>query len=196
MFLQYILKQDKHSMVYNILKVTNENPTKNDFVYTCRKYMEILKINVTFEELEKMSKIQLRNILHKKIKYEALMYLKNQQLKQEKIRNVVYSELKMQDYLQEGDRNTAVSKVIFKARGQTLDIKMQKRWKYDDIKCEGCHENSETGQEILQCKNLGENENLVDYTWFFSESMSKQISAGKLMIRKLKKRKMIRDAVT
>ena len=86
--------------------------------------------------------------------------------------------------------------MIFKARGQTLDIKMQKRWKYDDITCEGCHENLETGQEILQCKELGENENLVDYSWFFSDSVVNQISAGKLMFKKLKKRNMLREGVT
>ena len=113
-----------------------------------------------------MSKLQLRKLLCEKIRYEALEYLKTQQVKQEKIKNIVYSELKMQDYLREGDRNTAVSKVIFKARGQTLDIKMQRRWKYDDISYEGCHKNFESGQEILQCEKLGKNEkNIEDYLY-------------------------------
>ena len=196
MFLQYILKQDKNSMIYNVLKATKENPMKNDFVYTCKKYLEMLKIKTTFEEMEKMSKMQLRKMLSKKIRHEALVYLKNQQFNQEKIKDIVYSDLKMQDYLQEGDRNTSISKVIFKARGQILDIKMQKRWKYDDILCEGCHENSETGQEILQCEGLGQNENYVEYSWFFSDSVSKQVTAGKLMMKKLKKRKLIREGVT
>ena len=54
------------------------------------------------------------------------------------------------DYLAEGDRNSLVSKVIYKARGQMLDIKMQKkRWKYDDLNCEGCQEYLETGEEIF-----------------------------------------------
>ena len=118
--------------MYNVLKAIKENPVKNDFVYTCEKYLKILKMNITFEELERMSKLQLRKLLYEKIRYEALEYLKTQQVKQEKIKNIVYSELKMQDYLREGDRNTAVTKVIFKARGQTMDIKMQRRWKYDD----------------------------------------------------------------
>ena len=36
----------------------------------------------------------------------------------------------MQDYLFEGDRNLFGSK----ARGQILDTKMHKRWKFDDLK--------------------------------------------------------------
>ena len=155
--------------MYNVLKAIKENPVKNDFVYTCEKYLKILKLNMTFEELESVSKLQLRKLLCEKIRYEALEYLKTQQVKQEKIKNIVYSDLKMQDYLREGDRNTAVTKLIFKARGQTMDIKLQRRWKYDDISCEGCHQNIESGQEILQCEKLGKNEKNVDYTWFFSD---------------------------
>ena len=37
MFLQYILKQNKESMIYKIFKAIEENPIKNDFVFTCKK---------------------------------------------------------------------------------------------------------------------------------------------------------------
>ena len=91
----------------------------------------------------------------------------------------------MQDYLAEGDRNILVSKTIYKARGMTLDIKLQKKWKYDDIKCEGCHENIESGEEVLRCDELGINVYQADYTWFYSELVSKQIMAGKGMMKKM-----------
>ena len=102
----------------------------------------------------------------------------------------------MQDYLVEGDRNILVSKMIYKARGMTLDIKLQKKWKYDDIQCEGCHENIESGEEVLKCDNLGRNIYQAEYTWFYSELVSKKIMAGKVMIQKLRKRKQIREEVT
>ena len=196
LFLQYILKQDKKSMIYNILKAIQDEPRKNDFVTTCKKYIETLKMNITFEEIEKMSKFQLRRILVEQIKNEALVYLKNQQSKQEKIREIVFNELKMQNYLSDGDRNIEVSKIIYKARGQTLDIKTQKRWKYSDVTCEGCHKNIESGEEVLKCDNLGENDKKIEYTWFFSDMVSKQIAAGKMMLEKLKKRKQLRDGIT
>ena len=127
LFLQYILKLDKKSMMYNILRVIEENSTKSDFVLTSRKYLEILKMNLSFKELEKMSKYRLRRILREKIRNEALVYLNNQKMKQEKIKQIEYNELKMQNYLVESDRNISVSKVIYKARGQILDIKMLKK---------------------------------------------------------------------
>ena len=115
---------------------------------------------------------------------------------QQKIKNIIYKELKMQDYLAEGDRNSLVSKVIYKAKGQVLDIKMQKRWKYDDWNCEGSQENLETGEEIMMCEKLGKNESNAEYSWFYSDLVCKQILAGKIIIKKLKKRKEIREAVT
>ena len=189
MFLQYILKQNKNSMVYKIFKAIEENPIKNDFVNTCKKYLDILKIKTNFEGIAKMSKIKLKKILREKTNYEAFVYLKSQQMVQEKIKNILYKELKMQDYLAEGDRNLLVSKVVYKARGQVLDIKMQKRWKYDDLNCEGCQENLETGEEIMMCEKLGKNESNAEYSWFYSDLVCKQILAGKIIIKKLKKRK-------
>ena len=183
-------------MVYKILKAIEENPIKNDFVFTSKKYLEILKTKTNFEEIATMSKNELRKMLKKKTKYEALVYLKSQQMGQEKIKNIIYKELKMQNYLAEGDRNLLVSKVICKARGQILDIKMHKKWKFDDMKCEGCQEYFETGEEILKCEKLGKNENQAEYSWFYSDHVSKQILVSKVMIKKLKKRREIREEIT
>ena len=156
----------------------------------------MLKIDSTFEELENMSKTKLRKILKEKIRNEAFMYLKNHQIKQEKIKDIKYTQLKMQDYLAESDRSILVTKTIYKARGKTLDIKMQKKWKYDNIKCEGCQLNIESGEEILECDKLGKNDKQAEYTWFYSELVTKQIMVGRIMVQKLKRRKQIREEVT
>ena len=57
---------------------------------------------------------------------------------QTKIMNIHYEKLVMQEYFLSGDRTINISKFIFKARGNTLDIKMQKTWKYSDKLCSGC----------------------------------------------------------
>ena len=58
----------------------------------------------------------------------------------------------------EGNKNINVSKFIFKERSQTLDIKTQKKWKYDDKACVGCNVREETGEEILNCWYFGKDE--------------------------------------
>ena len=46
----------------------------------------------------------------------------------------------------------------------------------------------ETGEEILQCDQLGLNESQAQYNWFFSSIVSKQIAFGKVMLEKIKKK--------
>ena len=119
-FLQYILQQNKDTMLHQVFKATCDNPLKNDFVMTCKKYLEVLEINLTFEEIQLMSKFSFSQILKKRMKIAAFAYLKAQQQKQDKIKSIVFTKLEMQDYLANGDRNINVSKLIFKARGNPL----------------------------------------------------------------------------
>ena len=74
---------------------------------TCKKYLEVLEINLTFEEIQSMSKFSFSQLM----KIVAFAYLKAQQQKQDKIKSIVFTKL-------------AIGKLIFKARGETLEIKL------------------------------------------------------------------------
>ena len=155
-----------------------------------------LKISLSFNEIEKLTKFSFNKLLKERVKIAAFSYLNCEKSKQEKIKDINYSELEMQEYLADGDRNNNVSELIYKARGRFLDIKLQKKWKYDDKLCTGCNLMEESGEEILQCKNLGENDEEVPYSWFFSNLVEEQVSVGKIMMKKLKERKRLREGVT
>ena len=66
MFLQYILQQEKTSMVYRVFQATCKNPIKNDFVKTCEKYLQTLGIVLTFEEIREMSTFTFKKIVREK----------------------------------------------------------------------------------------------------------------------------------
>ena len=102
----------------------------------------------------------------------------------------------MQEYVADGDRNINLARQIYKARGQILDIKLQKRWKYSDKLCTGCNLVEESGEEILKCKSIGENEDGITYDWFFSDLVENQVSVAKLMMNKLEIRRKLREEVT
>ena len=179
-------------MIFNVLKGTSKSSVKNDFMFTCKKYLETLNINLTFDEIAKMSKFNFNKISKERMKIATFSYLQNQQSKQEKIKEIEYSKLEIQEYLIHGDRNPKVSKLIYQARGQILDIKMQKKWKFDDKLCSGCNLKEESGQEILDCKNLGGNTENLSYNMFFSE----QLAVGNSLMKKLKMREKLREEVT
>ena len=63
LFLQYILQQEETSMVYQVFKTTCENSIKNDFVKTCEKYLTTLEINLTFSDIQNMSKWKFKKLV-------------------------------------------------------------------------------------------------------------------------------------
>ena len=79
----------------------------------------------------------------------------------------------------EGNKKNEISKVIFKTRGGTLDIKINKKWKYDDITCVGCDKNIETFDEILNYEGLRYQSEVLTkpaaFGWVFGSSIEKRL---------------------
>jgi hypothetical protein len=118
-------------MVYKVWESTRQNPLNNDFVKTCKKYLKKLDINLTLEQIGLLSSLSITK-LKEKTADAAFKYLLEIKNTQTKISNIKYDNLEMQQYLVDGNRNTEISKFIFKARSLTLNLKNQKSWKYLD----------------------------------------------------------------
>jgi hypothetical protein len=198
LFLQYILQQDKQSMIYQVFDATAKNPIKNDFVKMCERYLEVLNINLSFEEIESLSKWKFKKIVKEKTTVAAFDYLIQQKDKprkdgkMSKISIIKYEKLELQQYLNYG--NTKISKFISKARSQTLDLKIQKKWKYSDLLCSGCHEREESGEELLSCDSFGSyktEEIKPHYSWFYDDSVSDMVYCAKVMIKRMEIRQKI-----
>ena len=192
LFLHYLLQQDKDSMVYKVLESTRQNPLNNDFVKTCEKYLKQLDINLTFEQIGLLSPWSIKKLVKEKTTAAAFKYLLEIKNKQTKISHIKYDNLKMQEYLVDGNRNTEISKFIFKARSMTLNLKTQKSWKYSDSLCVGCGVNIETGDEAINCSGFADNkeENIQtkSYQLFFDGTVSEMSEVAKELIRRLKVR--------
>ena len=185
-------------MVYQVLKATLENPIKNDFVKTCEEYLNILDIKLSFQEIEKMSEWRFKKLVKAKTEAAGFRYLKGQISKQTKASNIEYSDLGLQEYFIGGHCNKNLSRIIFKARSHTLDIKTQQKWKYADSICIGCKIQVEMGEEILLCDKLNNDNRLaaipVTYNWFYRKSVSDIVKAGKILENGMKLRQQILEA--
>ena len=181
-------------MIYRVFDATKENSITTDFVQICEKYLKSLDIELSFSDKEQMGNWQFKNLVKEKVKLAAFSYLIEQQKKQSKILHIQYKSLELQEYLLEGNKNINVSKFIFKARSQTLDIKTQKKWKYDDKACVGCNVREETGEEILNCWYFGKDEQTKPITYdMFYGAISDMIMVANVMMKKLKVRENILD---
>ena len=95
----------------------------------------------------------------------------------------------------EGNKNAEISKLIYKCRGKTFDIKTLK-WKYEDKLCVGCNTNEETEDELLTCEGFGKEEEekvTLSYNLVFSESVSDMVRIAKIIKKRIKARQDILD---
>ena len=185
------MKQEKSSMVYQVLKATWENPTKNDFVMTCQEYLNILDIKLTFQEIEKMSQWSFKKLVKAKTEAAGLKYLQDQISKQTKASAMKYSDLRLQEYFIGGNCNKKLSRIIFKARSQTLDIKSQQK----------CRQYLYWVQEILLCDALNNDNRMaatpINYNWFYRNSVSDIVKAGKILDNGMKvKQRILESGIT
>ena len=75
MFYQYVLKQDKHSLIYKFYKKQCLKAVKNDWCLTVKQSMEKLKIKTSEALVQSMSKHSFKKIVSEAIKKEAFEYL-------------------------------------------------------------------------------------------------------------------------
>ena len=109
-----------------------------------------------------------------------------------------YSELRLQEYFIGGNCNKKLSRIIFKARSQTLDIKSQQKWKYADSICIGCKTRVESGEEKMLCDTLNNDNRVaatpINYNWFYRNSVSDIVKAGKILDNGMKVRQRILES--
>ena len=100
-------------------------------------------------------------------------------------------------FLLDGNNNTEISKLIFKARGRNLNIKEHKRWKYEDDLCVGCKMNSESENELLSCPGFCEsnetNNEEISYSLVFGDNVSEMIKVAKVIRKRLKVREKLME---
>ena len=145
-----------------------------------------------------MSVWSFKKLVKTKTSAAGFKYLQGQKERQTKTVQIQYDELKIQEYFVNGHCRKQLSKLIFKARSKTVDIKMQQKWKYADNICIGCKTREETCDEILLCEKLNNrnrvSDNPMDSNWFFKTTVSDIVKAAMVLEKGLKQREKILEA--
>ena len=132
----------------------------------------------------------MKKLLNEKISEAGFKYL-IERISSQNISHIKYKTLEMQDYLLDGNKNVKVAQFISKARSMTLDIKMQRKWKYKDMLCIGFGEENETGEAILKCSGYSEftsEDKPVVYSLFYYGNALEMAEVAKIMLKRLKVR--------
>ena len=122
LFLKTILEESEKSLIHRFLSLQFKNPTKNDWASGCMQDMKDLEINLTLEEIKKISKYQFSRIIKESIQTKALKYLLDKQ--RIKGSEIDYKELKMAEYLLPNEQieNIDDQRKIFSIRNKMVEI--------------------------------------------------------------------------
>ena len=103
-----ILDEDEDTRVYKFFNVQKNNPSRGDWVSTCRKNLEEIKLGLTMNEIKETTKAHFSKLLKQKIREAAFKYLVKKQGK--KGGDIKYSGLQMANYLQPYISNLSITK--------------------------------------------------------------------------------------
>ena len=97
LFLQYILKQDKESLIYRFFNLEAKHPTKGCWANQIKSDLQYTDIRLSYTEILSLSKYQFRKIVKEKVKTMAFQYLLSRQ--KSKGKEIKYKCLRMSEYL-------------------------------------------------------------------------------------------------
>ena len=89
--LKCLFSKDSNELVRKVLEAQRTDPTSGDFIKLVEK--DMLDLNVTWEQVEKSSKDELKKILKTNATIVGLTALKHKQVKHKKIKHIKYESL-------------------------------------------------------------------------------------------------------
>ena len=185
-FLHYILTEEKNSMISQVYTVMREDCKKGDFVSLIESDMLDLEINHSDSEIEEMPRASWKKYIKEKVISAALTYLVKENNTKDKTKDILFSELKLAEYLQKNEK-TSLTKIIFHTRSKTLEIKDWAPWKFENDLCVACKKEVETMCHFMTCISY-RNEPYSDWSIVNGNNYDKQLEAGKAIEKRFTER--------
>ena len=149
-FLHHIIHLSEDDPVHKLWKYQASLPDHCNWWSGVKKLMEKYAIVMSVEEIAEVSKDSFKRLVKLAIKKVALKELKEECRSKEKTAEISYDELKPQEYLTK--LGPSQSKIIFKCRSKTLNIKEHMQYKYrGNNHCRWCGVSDETLAHIVNC---------------------------------------------
>ena len=192
-FLQYILHEDKNSLIYSFLKAQFSEPSKQDWGETILNDIEDFGINLTLDEIEKMPQTTFKALVRKKERISSLNYLNGIKAKHSKVLHITHSVLEMADYLKPNGISNQEAAFLFTLRSRMLDVRSNYGGQHTDTLCPLCAELDDTQAHLLVCKELTSSGTLVDklpeYEDIFVGCLTEKVNTARILKDSFSRRK-------
>ena len=164
-FLYYILTQRTNSIIFQIFETQNKYRSKTDWVTTVEDDLKYLGLNLTFENIQKLSKTKWKNMVRNMILQKTFTKLENTKQTHSKVKSLKHIRIEMQDYLMPNDvhdMNKEDAQMIFQIRSKVMDLKMNMKGNFEKFECSVCLLEEETQEHVYQCKQIWKMKKKID----------------------------------
>ena len=191
MYLHNILSKPPNELLRRVYDAQKKNPVKGDWTELVENDLVEFGINLNEECIEKMTKLEYKLLVKKKIYDNVFEKLKIKQKGHSKIKNISYSELKTQGYMKSPMLNNHEASLLFSLRSRTTkDFKANFPY-FSNQRCPlGCDE-LDTPEHCLVCRKLTHGESHLENTSYndiFSQSVVRQAAVVQLIVSLLERR--------
>ena len=192
-FLQYILQEDRESLIHSFLQAQIDKPTKGDWFQSCLASLKELEIDLDLEEIRGMKITRFRNLVRRRTTTLALNNLNKIKLKHSKVLHIEHKKMEMQKYFVASDLSGKEIKFLFALRSRMVEVKNNFKEKCLDMSCPCCGVVEDTQEHLLTCPELETDGEVVislpDYGDIFGRNLVKQIRVARIIIERYQIRK-------
>ena len=118
-YLHEILNREENELVRRVFSAQVENPSKGDFIQLVEEDFKMIGEEIDFESICQMTKIQFKKHIKEKVKLVTFNDLQDIQKGHSKVRDIQYSKLNIQEYLQSPKFSDAEKELLFALRSHT-----------------------------------------------------------------------------
>ena len=187
-YLHYLATLKDDEMLYRVFKAQWDNPVKDDWTLEVKRNLEELNIHLSLEEIQKKSTNSFKNLIKTRAKEFALDYLLNLSERHEKMENLHYTDLEIQNYLHDPKIPAAEAKNLFRFRTRIAKFKANMKNGYSTITCPLCSVQPDTQVHSMQCQEVKARIKIEgDYKDIFTKHIPSNISKTLLRISELRK---------
>jgi hypothetical protein len=149
MYLWKVLHVDKSELIFRIYRSQKNAPNAGDWVKLVENDKKVLDLDISDEEIEKISKNKFKKIVETKIDKYALQQLNALKSKHSKSQYLQSSSFKTAGYLIDERFSKSEAQLLFRLRSKTLNVKQN----FENL-CQTCRLFPETQSHLLQCPEI------------------------------------------
>ena len=119
-YFQTLITREDGELTKKVYETQKINPSKGDWIEHLKEDFQFIDENIDEKVAKEMTKLQYKTMIKKKIRQKVFENLKTVQQSHSKVKDIIYSTFKMQDYMNNHILTNHEISLIFALRSRSV----------------------------------------------------------------------------